>query len=67
MRSPMVWADEQVLPGVQIILKAGESPALSGPSIIRHRTPGRPALAVASVKQNLDLLHVLELVHQRAP
>jgi hypothetical protein len=67
MRSPIVWADKHVLSGVQIILKAGETPALSGPSIIRYGSPWRPALAASSVKQDLDLLHVLELVRQRAP
>jgi len=67
MRSPIVWADQHVLSGVQIILKAGETPALSRPSIVRHRASWRPALAVSSVQQDLDLLHVLELVHKSAP
>jgi len=67
MRSPRVWADQHVLSGVEIILQAGETPAVPGASIIRHRASWRPALAVTSVEQDLDSLHVLELVHQGTP
>jgi len=67
MRSPILGADEYVLSGVEIVLQAWEAPAVSRPSIERHRASWRPALAVASVKQDLDLLHGFELVRQRAP
>jgi len=67
MRSPIVWADQHVLSGVQIIFQARKTPAVAGTSIIRYRTSRRPALAVASVKQDLDFRHVLELVHHGAP
>jgi len=67
MRPPGVGADQQVLPGVEIILQAGETPALSHPSLIRHQGAARPALAGSSVEQDLNVLRVLERVHQRAP
>jgi hypothetical protein len=63
MRPPIVGANEHVLAGVEIILQAGEAPAVSGPSIVRHRFPRRAPLAVSPIEQDLDLLHVLELVH----
>ena len=66
-RPPIVWADQYVLPGVEIILQAGETPALSHPSLIRHRRATRPALAGSSVEQDLDFRQVLKLVHQSAP
>ena len=65
--TPVVGADQHVLPGVQIILKAVEIPALSGPSIIRHGPLRPPALAVSSVEQDMDVLHILELQDERAP
>ena len=67
MRPPMAWADQYVLSRVEIVLQARKTPALSGPSIIRHRPSRRAALPVSSVEQDLDLLHVPELVNQRAP
>jgi hypothetical protein len=62
-----VWADQHVLPGAEIIFKAGETSPLSGNSIACHRAAGRPALAMSSVEQDLDLLHVFEFVHQGVP
>jgi hypothetical protein len=67
VRPPIVWADQHVLPGAEIIFKAGETPALSGPAIVYHRAAGRPALAMSSVEQDVDLLHVFEFVHQGVP
>jgi hypothetical protein len=67
MWPPMARADQHVLSGLQIILQAWKTPAVPGPAIVSHRAPGRPALGVPSVEQDLDLLYVFELVHQRAP
>src|SRR5512135_1155584 len=47
VRPPIVQAEQHVLPGWEIILQAGETPALSGPSIKCHRGTGRPALALS--------------------
>jgi len=67
MRPPIVGANEHVLAGVEIVLHAGEAPALSGPSVIRHGLPRRAPLAASPIEQDLDLFHVPELVHQRPP
>jgi hypothetical protein len=67
MRPLIVRVDQHARPGAQIIVDAGAAPALACPSIIRHGSPGSPALAGSSVEQDLEPFHVLELLHEGAP
>jgi hypothetical protein len=63
----MLRANQHVLAGLQVLADPRQAPALSHAAIVRHGTPWRSTLAVASVEQDLDAIHVFELLHQGAP